>query len=165
VRTVTVGASGLAGALLLLNTVLVCCRHSWPEAARVLQKAVEESKKLKRRGTPNVIVFAGMTLPQPFQFPIFMSKRHVQFLHQLTESFKGMTSAIAMDKADSSALLMCMRLCRCVPQRGPIQLRRPHVSRCERSSEWLPLPLRRCAQSHGTCFLSCRCHGQSRHDA
>jgi hypothetical protein len=63
------------------------CRHSWPEAARVLQKAVEDSKKLKRRGTPNVVVFAGITLPQPFQFPILMTRRHVQFLHSLTEAF------------------------------------------------------------------------------
>jgi hypothetical protein len=63
------------------------CRHSWPEAARVLQKAVEDSKKLKRRGTPNVVVFAGITLPQPFQFPILMSRGHVQFLHSLTEAF------------------------------------------------------------------------------
>ena len=63
------------------------CRHSWPEAARVLQKAVEDSKKLKRRGTPNVVVFAGMTLPPPFTFPVLITQRHVSFLHAVLASF------------------------------------------------------------------------------
>ena len=55
----------------------------------MLDKAVDESKKLKRRGTPNVIVFAGMILPQPFTFPLLMSQRHVRFLHHVAQALPG----------------------------------------------------------------------------
>lgn len=47
----------------------------------MLEQAVEESRKQKRRGTPNVSVFAGMSLPDPLVMPIDMPKRHVRFLH------------------------------------------------------------------------------------
>jgi hypothetical protein len=89
----------------MLVLLVDCChvrRHSWAEAARVLQRAVEESKKLKRRGTPNVIVFAGMTLPRPFEFPILISQRHVNFLHGLAKQLQ-VTDAKAEVTVDPGA--------------------------------------------------------------
>jgi len=53
---------------------------AWPEAARVLQESVDESKKLKRRGTANVVVFAGMPVPDAFEFPHALSPAHALFL-------------------------------------------------------------------------------------
>jgi hypothetical protein len=68
----------------------------------VLQRAVEESKKLKRRGTPNVVVFAGMPLPDPFEFPILVSQRHVNFLHDLAGAL-GLQAGLQIGKAEPCA--------------------------------------------------------------
>ena len=59
------------------------CRFSWPEACAQLDLAVEDSRKQKRRGTPNAIVLAGMSMPEPFDTPVQMPKSHVRMLHQL----------------------------------------------------------------------------------
>ena len=59
------------------------CRFSWPEACAQLDLAVEDSRKQKRRGTPNAIVLAGMSMPDPFDTPVQMPKGHVRMLHQL----------------------------------------------------------------------------------
>lgn len=60
----------------------------------MLQRAVEDSRKLKRRGTPHVVVFAGMSLPQPFSLPLLMSQQHTNFLlsvqHSLPAQRPGM---------------------------------------------------------------------------
>jgi hypothetical protein len=61
----------------------ILCRHSWREACAQLAIAVEDSRKQKRRGTPNAIVLAGMSMPAPFETPVQMPKRHVRLLHQL----------------------------------------------------------------------------------
>ena len=95
--------------LVCANLIVSCsncynddCIHSWPEAARVLQRAVEESKKLKRRGAPNVVVFAGMPLPDPFEFPILISQRHVNFLHDLAGAL-GLQVGLQIGKVEPCA--------------------------------------------------------------
>jgi hypothetical protein len=44
---------------------------------------VEDSRKQKRRGTPNAVVLAGMSMPKPFQTPVQMPKSHVRLLQLL----------------------------------------------------------------------------------
>lgn len=50
----------------------------------MLQRAVDDSKKLKRRGAPNVVVYAGLSLPERFDFPTTLPKKHERFLAQAT---------------------------------------------------------------------------------
>lgn len=78
-------------------------RYSWPEACGVLERAVEESRKQKRRGTPNVSVFAGMSLPEPVVMPLHMPKRHVRFLHALHAEARRAASLPPPTDADTKA--------------------------------------------------------------
>ena len=82
------------------------CRHSWPEAAAVLQRAVEDSRKLKRRGTPHVVVFAGMQLPQPFGLPLLMSEQHTNFLRGVLQGLPAQRPGMQPTGRSSRAALL-----------------------------------------------------------
>lgn len=71
----------------------------------MLQQAVEESRKQKRRGTPNVSVFAGMSLPEPLVMPIDMPKRHVRFLHSVQTEARLAAGLPPVAGADAKALV------------------------------------------------------------
>ena len=55
----------------------------------MLDQAVEDSRKQKRRGTPNAVVLAGMSLPSLFVIPLQMPKNHVRFLHKLRRDVRA----------------------------------------------------------------------------
>jgi uncharacterized membrane protein YgcG len=89
-------------------------RYSWPEACAVLDLAVEDSRKQKRRGTPNAVVLAGMSLPEPFAMPLQMPKNHVRFLHRLQSAVRvraGMPPPKPEAKVDAGALPLHTVLC------------------------------------------------------
>lgn len=73
----------------MLQDACNACRYSWPEACAQLDLAVEDSRKQKRRGTPNAIVLAGMSMPTPFETPVQMPKSHVRMLHQLRQNVRA----------------------------------------------------------------------------
>lgn len=69
----------------------------------MLERAVEESRKQKRRGTPNVSVFAGMSLPDPLVMPLHMPKRHVRFLHAVHADARRASGLPPPTDADTKA--------------------------------------------------------------
>lgn len=78
---------------------------------------MEDSRKQKRRGTPNAVVLAGMSMPAPFETPVHMPKSHVLLLHQLRREIRERAGlpALKAEVKDEGALVSTSN--NCVPNR------------------------------------------------